>query len=247
MIDVSVNLSRWPFRRLAGDDTAGLVSRLRKRGVTEAWAGSFDALLHRDISGVNARLAADCREHRGFLVPFGSVNPQLPGWQEDLRRIHETYKMTGIRLHPNYHRYTLRDPVAAELLSLAARRGLVVQIVLAMEDDRTQHPLVRVPPVDTAPLENILSTLKGIRLMLLNSGNNTRVPSDVYLDFAMREGPYAVQRAVAGTNQDRLVFGSHSPLFYFESAALKMKEAGLTENQIRAICETNPRSFLKKT
>ena len=246
MIDVNVNLSHWPFRRLSGDDTAALVALLRKRGVTEAWAGSFDGLLHRDISAVNARLAADCNEYRGFLVPFGSVNPHLPDWQEDLRRIHETHKMPGIRLHPNYHGYKLSEPVAMDLLSAASRRGLAVQIVLAMEDDRTQHPLMRVPPVDPAPIQNLVGGLDGLRLMLLNSGNNTSVPRDVYFDFAMREGPYAVVRAIASAGPDRLVLGSHSPLFYFESAALKMKEGGLTEGQRRAICETNPRSFLRK-
>ncbi len=247
MIDVSVNLSRWPFRRLMGDDMGGLVALLRQRGVTEAWAGSFDGLLHRDISAVNARLAEDCNEHRGFFVPFGSVNPQLPDWQEDLRRIQEAHKMPGIRLHPNYHGYKLSDPVTIDLLSAATRRGLAVQIVLAMEDDRTQHRLMRVAPVDPTPIQNLVGGIKGIRLMLLNSSNNTSVPRNVYFDFAMREGPYAVVRAIASAGPDRVVFGSHSPLFYLESAAFKVKEAGLDETQVRAICETNPRSFLKKT
>jgi hypothetical protein len=46
MIDTNVYLSRWPFRRLRGDETPELVAMLRRAGVTQAWAGSFDGVLH---------------------------------------------------------------------------------------------------------------------------------------------------------------------------------------------------------
>jgi predicted TIM-barrel fold metal-dependent hydrolase len=253
IVDTNVHLSRWPFRRLAGDDTAELVARLRKRDVVQAWAGSFDGLLHRDIGGVNARLAAECRTHgRNFLIPFGSINPKLPGWQEDLRRCAEDYKMPGIRLHPNYHGYAITDPAFAELLGLAARRKLVVQLVLSMEDLRTQHPLMRVPPVDSAALPQVLEREPGLRLMLLNWTPSLRPPEikpvadrpNVYFDIAMLEGIEGVARLAERVAPERVLFGSHSPFFYFEAAHLKIKESGLPEARQRAIFGDNAKRLL---
>ena len=245
MIDVNVYLSRWPFRRVAGDELAELIALLKKHGVTQAWAGSFDALLHKDITSVNARLAEDCAAAGGnLLMPFGSVNPMLPDWQEDLRRIHEVHRMPGIRLHPNYHGYTLRDPVAAELLAAAARRALIVQIALVMEDERTQHPLLRVPPVDPGPLAEIRKQLPRLKLMLLNANRPVTPLPETYYDFAMQESPYAVTRLISAAGEEHVVFGSYAPMFYFDAAALKLKEAGLPRDREQAITEGNARRFL---
>ncbi len=255
MIDGNVSLFRWPFRRVPGDEPAELVARLRKKGVTQAWAGSFEALLCRDMAGVNARLAAACRQYGpNFLVPFGCVHPKLPDWEEDLRRCHEVHRMPGIRLYPNYHSYELNDPAFGKLLSLAADRGLVVQVALSMEDTRTQFPLLRVPPVDPAPLAEILPKLPRLRLILLNAGYwaGAKTPAvtsiakagNAFFDIAMDEGIGGLERLIAATSPSRVVFGSHYPFYYFESALLKVRSAGLSRADENAIYEGNARSLL---
>src|SRR5262249_29692396 len=94
IIDTNVHLFDWPFRRLKYRRAPDLLAKLRKHRVTQAWAGSFEAPLQKNLDAANARLADECRANGGgMLLPFGSVNPVWPDWEEDLRRCHETYKM----------------------------------------------------------------------------------------------------------------------------------------------------------
>ncbi|MGB8481294.1 MAG: amidohydrolase family protein [Acidobacteriaceae bacterium] len=257
MIDTNVDLFRWPFRRVTGDDPSSLVTRLKKKGVTQAWAGSYEALLCRDVAGVNIRLATACRESgQNFLVPFGCVNPNAPDWEGDLRRCHEVHRMPGIRLYPNYHGYTLADPAFARLLFLAASRNLIVQIALSMEDTRTQFPLMRVPPVDPEPLADLLARLPRLRVVLLNFGGWTdddagasivkiTKAQNAYFDIAMDEGVGGLARLITDASPSRVVFGSHYPFYYFEAAVLKVRSANLPHNQELAIGEGNAQSLLK--
>ncbi|MFI5454191.1 MAG: amidohydrolase family protein [Isosphaerales bacterium] len=257
MIDVNVWLSRWPFRRLPDDEPEALVRRLRRLGVTEAWAGSLDALLHRDFAAVNARLVETCRAHgAGLLRPFGAINPLLPDWREDLRRCHESHQMPGIRLHPNYHGYALDHPAFAGLLGEAARRGLIVQIALKMEDERTLHPLLKdLPTTDPAPLAGLLAHPLRPSVVLLNALGNLRgqplkrlltVPG-IWSDIAMLEGAAGLARLVAQVGPDRLLFGSHAPFYYAEAAHLKLKESVLTPEQAEAIRQGNARRLERRT
>jgi len=253
IVDVNVSLSRWPFRRLPCDETPRLVEKLKTSGVTQAWAGSLDGLLHRDLGAVNARLADDCRQDGGgLLVPFGSVNPTLPDWREDLRRCCQSHRMPGIRLHPNYHGYTLTEPALAELLTLAEEHGLVVQLVVRMDDVRSQHPLMPVPNVDLKPLPDLLAVRPKLRLVLLNALGSVRgvdlarlaASKNVWFDIATLEGLAGIAGLLRTVAAERLVFGSHLPLFNLESSLLKMRESELTDSQTAAIAHANAERLL---
>jgi predicted TIM-barrel fold metal-dependent hydrolase len=254
IVDVNVSLSRWPFRRLPCDELPKLLEKLRACGVTEAWAGSFDGVFHKDIGGVNARLVRQCGKcPPGLLRPFGSVNPRLPDWREELRRCHEDYRMPGIRLHPGYHGYRLDEPVFAELLTLARRRGLIVQLAVRIEDPRTQHPLMRVPDVDTGPLPGLLAARPGLRLVLLGALQTLRGDAitrligagEVYFEISTLEGVGGIANLLSRVPVERILFGSHFPLFILESAILKLRESELLPAQSRAITHQNARRLLK--
>src|SRR6267378_3240684 len=157
IIDTNVHLFGWPFRRLKYGETKALVAKLRQHRITQAWPGSYEGLLHKNIDGVNARLAEECRVNgEGMLLPFGTVNLAWPDWEEDLRRCHEVYGMRGIRICPIYQTFDLDHPEFPKLVKQAAAMGLAIQIVGDMEDSRTHHPIIQVREINVAPLVDIM-------------------------------------------------------------------------------------------
>ena len=139
------------------------------------------------------------------LVPFGEINPLAPNWESELDRCATVHHMPGVRLHPNYHNYKLDHPNFASFLKAAAERKLIVQLTILMEDARMMHPLMRVPPVDIAPLEKLVSQTPGLRLVLLNaltSASRTdklyRLTNagEVYVEIAMLETLAALESLV---------------------------------------------------
>lgn len=257
-IDTNVTLSHWAVRRSWVETPATLVARLRRHGVTSAWTGSFDGVLHSDVAGVNARLAESCaREGGGVLRPFGTVNPTLPDWEDDVRRCDEVHRMAGVRLFPNYHGYGLDDARFARLLELAGQRHLVVQISLSIEDDRSQNPVLVAPPVVVAPLADVLPKFPQTRVMLLNSGsrvvgaNNALLKrlnaAGVLLEIAALETVAGIENALKAAPDTRFTFGSHAPYFYFEAALLKLQESELTPAQLAAIRHGHAEATLART
>lgn len=256
IVDCNAYLGRWPFRRTPCDELPRLIEAFRKHGVGQAWVGSLDGLFHRDLGGVNHRLAETCQQEHGVeLLPFGSVNPMLPDWQEDLRRCAEEYRMPGIRLHPNYHGYRLDEPVFAQLLDLAVQRSLIVQIVVRMDDVRVQHPLMQVPDVDTRPLADLVKARPSLRVVVLNAFATVRgaelkrlaAADRVWFDIATQEGVGGVEALTREVPPSRILFGSHVPLFALESAVLKMREADLDDACRQAIEHENAVRLLGET
>jgi predicted TIM-barrel fold metal-dependent hydrolase len=261
IIDTNVHLFDWPFRKLKHSRTESLMAKLRKHRIAQAWAGSFEAILHKQLDQVNRRLEDECRTRGGgMLIPIGSVNPAWPDWEEDLRRCHEAYRMRGVRLYPAYHGYSLGSSEFARLVAEAARRNLLVQIVLRLEDERVHHAALAIGGVDVSPLPALLKNAPNAKVQLLNSagpllGNNVAAlvrDTAVTFDIAATEGNGGVGRLVEGTNYsyrgaipiERLLFGSHAPYFPCESALMKLFESPLSLEQLEKLMHANAQRLI---
>jgi hypothetical protein len=261
IIDTNIHLFEWPFRRLKYDRTDALVAKLHRHRITQAWAGSFEAVLHKQLDASNRKLAEECKTRGGgMLIPIGAVNPAWPDWDEDLRRCHEQYGMRGVRLYPAYHGYGPNHPGFTRMLGEAAKRGVLVQIVLRLEDERVQHPATDIPPVDPAQLLDALKKVPSAKVQLINSAGPllgrsvAGLVSDtqVTFDIAATEGNGGVGRLIEGKNPsyrgaipaDRLLFGSHVPFFPCECAVLKLFESPLPLDQLEKIMGANARRLI---
>ncbi|HMI66515.1 MAG TPA: amidohydrolase family protein [Cyclobacteriaceae bacterium] len=262
IIDTNVNLFQWPFRRLKYGETKALVAKLRQHRITQAWAGSYEGLLHKDINGVNSRLAEECRvSGEGMLLPFGTVNLAWPDWEEDLRKCHEVYGMRGIRLCPIYQTFDLDHPDFPKLVRQATAMGLAIQIVGDMEDSRTHHPIILVREMNVAPLVDIMKAVPMAKVQLLHWNQRVRRnlldklinETSVALDISRIEGTGELGRLIEGKPWsdsamaipvERFLFGSHAPYFPVETNVLKLFESPLTLEQMKAIMSGNARRFL---
>ena len=261
IIDTNVHLFQWPFRKLKYDRTEALITKLKKHRITQAWAGSFEAVLHKQLDQINRRLAEECAARAsGMFVPIGSVNPAWSDWDEDLRRCHEQYKMPGVRLYPAYHGYALDQPEFARLIGESAKRKLLVQIVLRMEDERVHHQAIAVSAVNVAPLVDLLKNVPQAKVQLINSagpllGNNVESlvrETKVTFDIAATEGNGGVGRLIEGKNYsyrgaipiERLLFGSHAPYFPCESAVMKLFESPLSLEQLEKLMRANAAALI---
>jgi hypothetical protein len=106
--------------------------------------------------------------------------------------------------------------------------------------------------VDTAPLAEVLKHTPGLKLVLLNGLGKLNgqalttlmTAGEVFVEIAMLEGVGGLANLLGQAPPNRILFGSYAPLFYFESALLKLKESPLAQDELAAIRHGNARRLL---
>ncbi|WP_118194925.1 amidohydrolase family protein [Albibacterium indicum] len=263
IIDTNINLLNWPFRKFKYGETDALVKKLKKHHISQAWAGSFEGLFHKNIDAVNKRLAAECKKSgRGFLLPFGTVNIAWPDWKEDLRRCDEQYGMKGVKIFPIYQTFNFEQPEFVELLEEVAKRNMILQVVGDIDDLRNIHPIVKVRSVKFEAMVDAVKKVPNAKVELVYWNNRVGGKvldrfvgeTNVFFDISRIEtngglGLLIEGKPWNGTTKPvpakRIMFGSHAPFFPVETNLLKLFESPLEKQDFIDIANGNASSFLK--
>jgi hypothetical protein len=250
LIDTSVFCGHWPFRKLALQAPAELKAHLSKFNVQQAWISAFETVLHADPMDSNEALAASVAQDP-FFAPVPVINVTLATWKRDLQTCLENWKCRIIKLIPNYHQYELTDPRVAELLSITESAGVPVCVQLRMQDERGHHLLVKVPAVNVANLTALTARHPRNRFLAcgayLKEPQTFRESKNIWAEISFAESGQSINGAIKSMDPRRIVFGSHSPLYYFEAQVKKLDvdEAEATQDQLKKIAQTNAVELLK--
>jgi hypothetical protein len=204
---------RWSQGRLLSPDGDYL-----SLGFERIYAGSAAALWFENPHQTNELMYRPRQSDKRFVfVPV--LDPTVASWREELDRLMKPRPLAMVRLFPNYHGYSLKD--ADPLLAELGKRKVVAQVIVRMDDPRRQHRLAQVAdvPVDSVldaagrhPGLNVLLTgAQGAALQTLAS----RLPlsRNLWADTSQADGLGTIPALMKTAWSDRLVFGSHYPLF----------------------------------
>jgi len=241
--DVNVSLGRWPFSALRPDTPARLERHLRAEGIGRAWVSATESILFPDPDVYDEALFQKLRRRRTLRF-VKTVNPTLPNWRESLEHWTRTRRIRAVKIFPNYHRYSLGDRCATELAAVLRSQRLRLLVQMRVDDERNQSPLMQVPGVpyqDVITLAGRFPRMPVVALCpyLLEAKTLAPARPNLCVDLSFMETPDMLRTALATIPARQIVFGSHTPVLYTRSAAMKLGLANIGKRQRRMIASGN--------
>jgi len=248
IVDFCAYVGDWPTYELPYRTADGLLSLMDRCGIGAACVSLAGGMFAFDSHEANERLAGAIAGHRDRLWPIGTLDVTVPTWRENLEDGLGRMDLAGLRLHPTYHGYSLDAPDVLDLAVLLADARRPLFVALHVDEERFQHPAIRVPDVPIAEImwlirqapatTIVLNSLKVEHVLsLLEAG---LLLDRVYLDINHMDMPFDGLRLLAETHGvDRLVFGSQMPFLYPEAALMVTEHSGLSPIEIDAILKCN--------
>lgn len=248
LIDVHAQIGHWPFRKLLHNTPEGLLTLMDRFGISKALVSNFECVFYRDVHDGNVDLVERLSGFGERLLVACVVNPAFPGWLEDLRECKVKFHARAIKLYPSYHGYSLKDEVAHECVRECARLGLVVLVVIRVEDERGHHPLLLVPPVPLDDVRAIAESVPEANLVACGAREHEvsrllkgeRELSNLFAEISNVAAPLdSVPALVRALGSERLLFGTNMPFQYPGASTAKLLQPPMEEAARRNIASGN--------
>ena len=251
IIDTSVFCGYWPFRNLPQRTPQALKAHLQAHGVRQAWVSATEAILFPDPMQANEPLF-EAISGDPFFLPVAIIDPTLATWRRDATACLGKWGCRALKMLPNYHSYELGHtlPAAAHLVGLAQEAEVPMCVQMRMMDERSHHPLMKVPGVPAEDLVGLASRYPEARLLACGA-LRPQLPTlaqapNIWAEVSMVEAGRTLWAAVEAMGPERIVFGSHSPFIYFEAVAAKLEAdpVDVAPRIVDAVRESNAATLL---
>lgn len=271
MIDINVACGQWPFRPTPATDAASLEELLREEGIERACAYPMEAYLWADPHEANQlrlpQLAAS-----DFFIPSAVINPTLPRAIVDYRECVERWGIRMLRLIPSYHLYSLDEPGVRALMDVVAEDNVAVAVHIRAEDLRNRNPIYTPREVPFADIVVLAGQYPSVPIIAVGVGRpgemegagvlppgllgamiqgkhpdtpQGNMPENLYLELSFFESNESFRTALGVFRAERILFGSHAPVFYPRAAIMKVTGSGMGEREKTLALQGNAEQLLR--
>jgi hypothetical protein len=253
-LDASAWVGMWPFTANTPTSLPELRKALTAVGISGAAVSPVNSILAPEPMGATMALLDDAQRlvEDDFcfrVVPV--INPSLRGWEHDLETLLSKREslIGAIKILPNYHIYSIEDTEAVALTRAVTDAGLGLCVQVRMLDERSHHPLMAVPSVRLEKIAHLAKTVPQARILacgVFQAELNTIVGSlNVSVELSSIESADSLGNALTAMGEDRVLLGSHAPIYYPAVAVAKISNTTRDDAIINRITSTNATIFFR--
>jgi hypothetical protein len=258
IIDINVLLGRWPFMPLRYEGVEGVLTLMDRAGIDKALATSLNSVFYYDCEIGNREAGEACKRHSDRFIPFAVINPNLYLWKDHLKECVEKYGVKGIKLHPDYHKFSLLAEETADVMNEARKLKLPVYVQSSLLDMRHHPGYCFVPEVPILEVAQAVERYSE-NTFILGGGKHFSGTVQQLLKYAPKMtnfyvatdglgGPFdGLERLVKQIGSSRILFGTRTPILYAEALKLMIEQSKISDEDKEKILGGNAAELLSLT
>lgn len=252
IIDINTFYGHWPFRKVPCESMEEITASAAKHQIDTMIISSTNAIFYQDHFEGDEELAAVLPDNCYQAL---TIDPSQPYFADDIQLGVENFRVKAVRIHPEYHNYSLLDPCVSRLFDVLHEYKLPLLLTSIMEDPRALHMLPQ-KAFGADQIASMIQRNKKIPVVVTNCGfgdwNMYKGVVEEYgnLHFdtsGIRFGHMNIIEFVVnqmGIPATQLLYGSHYPLYCRESILNYFKMDPVPEDiKQLVLCENAKRIF----
>lgn len=253
-IDCNCLCGTWPFRYLRESGIGAIAAKHRETGIATGLIANMNSIFYNDPFEGEQALHSMLTDHAGRHVM--TVNPMLPGFEDDIGTALMNYNICAVRIYPGIHGYPLCDNGKVDrLCAMLGENGLPLFISARMEDERLNYIHTPLTPDEfglndfvrrPAACRRLLLTVRWSELLAMKDA----LPpgGSVWYDTSgLKTATFGIAALRDELTDRRLVFGSLYPLQSLRSTLYLVTRDDLGEETVENIMSRNARELLGET